>query len=334
MALPEKGPWEHPYYDLEDAFLNVSFTDTDGESQSIGVRHKVTGHGPPIVLIHGLMSSSYSWRHVYTPLSRRYRVYAPDLVGCGLTDKPLDLRYSVENVARFIIAYVHGISREPVYLIGNSLGGLYALKALLIDPTIAHRFVLMHAPGYPLIRTAVSSFALNKVPGMRGTLTEVIARTAHRFPRTFVAKNVHYERKDMLCEEECAETGRIFETLEGGRVFAKILEESLDPKEHAAIIEELRKNPLKCPVKILYARKDRMVPPEFGPRFHADMPGSEFVWMDDASHFLHVDAPERTVAEIKGFDADGPASIARPPVQVQVQVQDGPRQTDDRDLSK
>lgn len=318
VALPEKGPWEHPYYDLEDAFLNVSFIDRSGETHSIGVRHKVTGLGPPIVLIHGLMSSSYSWRYVYALLGRRYRVFAPDLVGCGVTDKPVDLEYSVENVARFIAAYVRGISREPVYLIGNSLGGLYCVRALMLEEgrNIARRFVLMHAPGYPLVRTAISHAAL-KIPGMKGALTEVIARTAHRFPRTFVANNVHYERKDMLCEEECVETGRIFETLEGGRVFAKILDESLNPKEHEAIIDELRrrgeggtKNPLPCPVKIIYAKKDRMVPPSFGPKFHADLPQSELVWMDDASHFLHVDAPERTVAEITKFDVDQPSVVS------------------------
>jgi pimeloyl-ACP methyl ester carboxylesterase len=135
----------------------------------------------------------------------------------------------------------------------------------------------------------------------------LVARTAHRFPQKFVEKNVHYARKDMMSEEECSEYGRLFETLDGARVFAKILEESLDPDDHAAIIAELRQRgrsgaSLPCPVKVLYARKDVMVPPSFGPRFHDDIPGSELVWMDDASHFLHVDAPERTVAEIRDFD--------------------------------
>ena len=41
-----------------------------------------------------------------------------------------------------------------------------------------------------------------------------------------------------------------------------------------------------------------------GPLYHADIPRSELVWMDDASHFLQVDAPERTVAQIMSFDAD------------------------------
>ena len=326
--LPATGPRPHPYYGIEDAFVNVSFKDELGELRRIGVRHKVTGDGPPMVLVHGLMTSSYSWRYVLAPLGRRYRVFAPDLVGAGLSDKPLDLRYSVDNIARFLASYVRTVSKEPVYLVGNSLGGLYSLRALMqdgparLDPRryegpqsrahedvgapIARRFVLMHAPGYPLVRTRVLS-SIFHAPALGPAVAEILARTAHRFPEAFVAKNVHYAHTDIMSQEECTEYGRLFETLEGARVFAKILEESLDPVEHAAIIAELRRRArsgprIPCPVKVLYAKKDVMVPPEFGPRFHEDIPGSELVWMDDASHFLHVDAPERTVREIMSFD--------------------------------
>lgn len=313
--LPAEGPCPHPYYAIEDAFLNVTFRDDVGRDRRVCVRHKVTGDGPPIVLVHGLMTSSYSWRYVLAPLGRRYRVFAPDLVGAGLSDKPLDLRYSVENVARFLAAYVRTVSKGPVYLVGNSLGGLYALRALMQDgPAIARRFVLMHAPGYPLVRTRLLS-SIFHAPALGPAVAELVARTAHRFPEAFVAKNVHYARSDMMSQEECAEYGRLFETLEGARVFAKILEESLDPEEHAAIIGELKARathgpPLPCAVKILYARKDVMVPPSFGPRYHEDIPGSELVWMDDASHFLHVDAPERTVHEITSFDPGEAASAS------------------------
>ncbi|MDF2691925.1 MAG: putative hydrolase, partial [Labilithrix sp.] len=103
--LPARGPRPHSYYAIEDTFLNVTFVDDVGESRRIGVRHKVTGEGPPLVLVHGLMTSSYSWRYVLELLGRRYRVFAPDLVGAGLSDKPLELRYSVENVGRFLAAY-------------------------------------------------------------------------------------------------------------------------------------------------------------------------------------------------------------------------------------
>lgn len=100
--LPAKGPRPHPYYDLPDGFVEVAFVDAQGVGRRVRVRHKTIGDGPPLVLVHGLMTSSYSWRYVIDGLSRRYRVFAPDLVGSGKTDKPGDLVYSVANIARFL----------------------------------------------------------------------------------------------------------------------------------------------------------------------------------------------------------------------------------------
>jgi pimeloyl-ACP methyl ester carboxylesterase len=306
--LPAKGPWPHPYYEIADTFVEVSFTDAEHNERRVRVRQKAVGDGPPLVLVHGLMTSSYSWRYVLSPLSRRYRVFAPDLVGAGASDKPLDFVYSVENVARFIVAYVRAVTDATPYLVGNSLGGLYSVKALLLDGALARRFVLMHAPGYPFFRAKLLAAAF-ATPLVGAGLAGLAARVAHAYPKRFVAKNVHYARKDMMSDEECVEYGRIFETLDGARAFVKILEDSLDPREHASVVAELRarkerSEAFPCPTKILYARKDVMVPPEFGPLYHADIPGSELVWMDDVSHFLHVDGPEQTVEQIVSFDRE------------------------------
>jgi pimeloyl-ACP methyl ester carboxylesterase len=311
--LPAKGPWPHPYYDLPDAFVEVAFTDAQGNARHVRVRHKTLGDGPPLVLVHGLMTSSYSWRYVIDALSRRYRVFTPDLIGAGKTDKPGDLVYSVANIARFLAAYVRKVAKEPVYLVGNSLGGLYSVRAQLDEgASLAHRFVLMHAPGYPVVRTRALHTLLG-APVLGPGLASLVARVSHRWPRSFVANNVHYLRKDMMSEEECTEYGELFATIESARVFARILLESVDPGEHASIIGELRARvqagtAFPCPVRILFAKKDVMVPAAFGPLFHADIPGSELVWMDDASLFLQVDAPERTVEQIVSFDGEARAA--------------------------
>lgn len=300
--LPAKGPWEHAYYEIPDARIPVSFVDDEGHKRSVEIRHKVVGSGPPLVLIHGLMTSSYSWRYVLADLAKDYRVFAPDLVGSGASEKPLDFRYSVANMARFVAAYVRSVAQESVYLVGNSLGGLYSVRALLDDGDLARRFVMMHSPGFPLVRTAFSS-VLFRMPGLGAAARALIANVAHTYPDWFIAKNVHYARTDMMSREECREYGRIFITQADARVFAKILDESLTAKEHAAIVKRLRTWTPSFPIELLWARKDVMVPPSFGPKYAAAIPSAKLVWMDDVSHFLHVDAPERVTAELRRFDA-------------------------------
>jgi pimeloyl-ACP methyl ester carboxylesterase len=307
IMLRAKGPWEHAYYAIPDQRRDVSFVDAESNPRewTVGIRHKVIGspNAKPMVLIHGLMTSSYSWRYVLKPLAEAgYRVFAPDLLGSGASEKPLQFRYSVANVARMIAAYIRAVSPDtPVYLIGNSLGGLYSLRALLDDASIARRFVMMHSPGYPLVRTHASSM-LFRAPGVGAAARALIAHVAHSYPRWFVSKNVHYARTDMMSEEEVAEYGRIFDTAEHADVFAKILDESLTAREHAAIVRRVRVDPPALPIRLFWARKDVMVPPSFGPKYAADIPAAELVWFDDASHFLHVDAPDAVVRELLRFD--------------------------------
>lgn len=305
MDLPPRPPRDHDWFEIPSARVDVSFTDEQGVERRVTTRYKRTGRGRPLVLVHGLMTTSYSFRFVHSALAARYDVIAPDLVGAGESDAPTDMVYSAHNVARFLRAFVATQTPEPVYLVGNSLGGLYSLTALLEEEasdTFARRFVLIHAPGYPFARTRLLHTLLD-APGIGRVLAEGVARVSHAARRPFVAKNVHYRDTSMMSEEEVREYGRIFETLDGARVFARILRESLDPDEHARILARAKGRDDLPPTLVLFAREDVMVPPSFGPLFARDLAGSRLVWVDDASHFVQVDAPERTVQEIFDFDA-------------------------------
>jgi pimeloyl-ACP methyl ester carboxylesterase len=305
VKLPARPPRSHDYLSLTDHVAVVSFTDAEGRSRRVRTRYKREGSGPPMLLVHGLMTTSYSWRFVIRALAERYDVIAPDLVGAGETEGPPDFVYSTYNMARFIRAFAAELTGEPVYLVGNSLGGLYSLASVLLPggEAWARRFVLMHAPGYPSARMKVLH-ALLDAPLLGGPLGGLVSRVSHKTRRAFVAKNVHYHSDDMMSEEEVTEYGRIFETMQGARVFTRILRESLAPREHAELLARARERTDLPPTLLLFAREDVMVPPEFGPMFERDLAGSRLVWIDDASHFLQVDAPERTVREIFDFDAE------------------------------
>jgi pimeloyl-ACP methyl ester carboxylesterase len=133
------------------------------------------------------------------------------------------------------------------------------------------------------------------------------AMVAHRFPHAFVARSVHYHRPDILSQEEVTEYAKLFDTPLGAEVFFRILRESLDPGEHATLIAELRarkerEQRFSFPLLLLWAKKDVMVPPSFGERFAEDIPEAVLEWMEDSSHFVHVDSPEQTVRTLLRFD--------------------------------
>lgn len=93
----------------------------------------LTSNKPPLLLIHGFGASSFHWRYNIPHLSHKYNVYALDLLGFGLSDKPL-IDYSVEVWRDQVLSFLREVvikdsSSTPCVVAGNSLGGLTALHA-------------------------------------------------------------------------------------------------------------------------------------------------------------------------------------------------------------
>ena len=55
------------------------------------MRYLRCGSGPALVLVHGLLGYSFSWRYALPVLAERATVYAVDMVGVGFSDRPANL---------------------------------------------------------------------------------------------------------------------------------------------------------------------------------------------------------------------------------------------------
>ena len=63
----------------------------------IKINYYEIGSGEPMILLHGFGASSYSWNEILEPLSRKNKLILIDLKGFGLSDKPLDDKYSISR---------------------------------------------------------------------------------------------------------------------------------------------------------------------------------------------------------------------------------------------
>lgn len=111
------------------------------------------GSGEPVILLHGLGGSTYTWRKIAPALARTHRVIAIDLKGFGRSEKPIDEDYSLADHAALIAAYIQAEGLSHVTLAGHSFGGMVAL-AVALDlgrraPHVLTRLVLVDAPAYP-----------------------------------------------------------------------------------------------------------------------------------------------------------------------------------------
>ena len=88
----------------------------------MNIRYAVRGSGRPLLLLHGFCEFLETWDFNLRPLGERYRVYAMDLPGHGLSDKPY-LDYSIAFFTDFTISFMKALGIDRASLIGHSFGG-------------------------------------------------------------------------------------------------------------------------------------------------------------------------------------------------------------------
>src|SRR5271169_5253041 len=90
------------------------------------MRYLRAGSGPPLILLHGLLGYSFSWRYTLPALAPYATVYAPDLLGAGFSDRPRGIDHSVRATAMRVLKFVENLGLSSFDLLGTSRGGIVA----------------------------------------------------------------------------------------------------------------------------------------------------------------------------------------------------------------
>ena len=115
------------------------FVDVDGSR----MRYLYAGAGPPVVLVHGLMGYSFSWRNVIPALAERFEVFGIDALGTGYSDRPPGLDCTLKASAQRLLRFMDAASAEPFAVLGTSHGGGVAMMAAGLRPERVRRLILV-----------------------------------------------------------------------------------------------------------------------------------------------------------------------------------------------
>ena len=107
---------------------------------------------PPVVLLHGLLSQSYGWRHVLPALTEQgFRAIAPDWIGFGYSSKPdrRDFAYTPEAYITALAAFFDALNLERFSLVVQGFMGSMGLQYALRHPEQIERLAILNAPIAP-----------------------------------------------------------------------------------------------------------------------------------------------------------------------------------------
>src|SRR5680860_454451 len=125
------------------------------------------GSGPVVILVHGIASSSVTFRSVIPLLTPRHRVIAVDILGFGDSPAPEDCEYTLDDHVASLAATIRSLKLdEPFILVGHSLGSLIGTRYAARNPRRVSRLVLVGPPVYlspteigdPRVRSRVSAY--------------------------------------------------------------------------------------------------------------------------------------------------------------------------------
>jgi pimeloyl-ACP methyl ester carboxylesterase len=110
-----------------------------------------SGYGPPLLLLHGLLGYSFSWRYAIPVLAQQATVHAVDMLGVGFSDRPPGLDGSLRACAGRLLSVLDSIGVESCDLLGTSHGGAVSMMAAALAPERIRRLILV-APVNPWSR--------------------------------------------------------------------------------------------------------------------------------------------------------------------------------------
>jgi pimeloyl-ACP methyl ester carboxylesterase len=252
------------------------------------------GKGEPLILLHGLGASSYSWRFAVPELARRYEVFAPDLPGFGRSDKPRDFDYSIAGLHRWVVALMDKLGVEKARFAGNSMGGVITLWTAMDAGHRVERMALLGTPAYPENRPKLlwplSWPLIGRV--YEWALGDVTLRYMAR--TTFVDQS-------KVTAELIAEYGAPLKTAAGRRAVAEFIRRAIPPdfRQRIAAYPSLPHKTL-----VLAGDSDTMVDHRGAERLSRDLPRARFVYLERCGHAPQEDAPERVIALLQEFFAE------------------------------
>jgi pimeloyl-ACP methyl ester carboxylesterase len=261
--------------DPESAGAPGQIADIDG----IRLHYIDAGQGDPVVLVHGLNASTFTYRYTVPELSRKTRVIAIDLLGFGYSGRPVDADYSLSAHADRLARLLDHLGIKEAAVAGHSMGGGVAMHFALRYPERVTRLVLVDSVSDHELRRGRRASRFSRVA------LPLVALLFHRrwFRRAILRTAVH-DPAHLTPEylEQLFRTSRM-----RGHLRALGLLSAHRAKDPPIDAQEIG-----CPTLVMWGEHDRWLPSWHGEELAASIPDASFKPVWSAGHLPLEEQPD------------------------------------------
>jgi pimeloyl-ACP methyl ester carboxylesterase len=251
------------------------------------IAYTQAGHGPPVVLLHGGMDDSRSWRRQIDGLADAFTVLAWDAPGCGQSSDVPE-RWRMPDYADALASWLYGIGIERPHVLGLSWGSSVALE------------LYRQHPQFPASLILASAYA-----GWAGSLPA--EEVAARLESVLAAA-------DLSSEELLKGLPGIFSSRASSELRQELIaiwadnSGSKKPGGYRAMAHSMAEADLRdvlpriqVPTLLLYGELDERSPLHVAHELHAQIPSSQLVVIEGVGHMSNVEAPDEFNAHVRQF---------------------------------
>lgn len=230
-----------------------------------------------VVLLHGFSANKENWLRFSQNLAHDYQIYALDLLGHGQHPIDLELNYSIETQVAYLHNFIHNAIKQPVHLVGNSMGGAIASLYAATYPKDVKTLMLISPAG------------IHDTPSDLDTALEsgtnpLIASSTDQFFNVidFVMEEKPYIPEPILFVQAERSVHR-FELNQ--KIFSDIrqdLDKHLDQKFSS----------IQSPTLILWGKEDRVINVDNIHKYSELIANSQAIILEDIGHLAMIEAPE------------------------------------------
>jgi pimeloyl-ACP methyl ester carboxylesterase len=244
---------------------------------NLNIHYKISGHGDPLLLVHGWGTNAASLTKLQTHLARRFTIYSIDLPGFGLSTAPEEIWGSSEY-ADLIAQFINAVGIVNPILLGHSLGGKIIINLVARNLVNVKKIILISSAGVRLPR----SFKLNlKIYSFK------VIKFLVKLPiiSNIFGSKIELYRKKIGSEDYRNAVGQM------RSILVKLINEDL-----TKLLSQIT-----VPVLLLWGDQDSSTPLQAGKIMQELIVGSELKIFSGSGHFPFLDNYEKVVMELDGF---------------------------------